>query len=149
MKRARDSDSDSDSDGINLNSLGGTKLIQKENVIGFTCKICSNKYKKMKYLKQHMQSHNSKQKCELCDKEFVRLTSLRSHQKKKHDLHREKKKTTGPNICSLCNKTFPNKYNLTRHYNKVHKCNTPLQGMKQFQCVHCDREFHDYTDLIN
>ena len=149
MKRVRDSDSDSEIDDKTLNNLGDTKLKQKDNVLGFSCKICSNKYKKMKYLKQHMQSHNPLQKCELCGKMFVRLASLRNHQKKKHDIHREKKKTTGSYICSFCNKTFPNKYNLTRHYNNVHKSNTPIQRVKQFQCVHCDYEFHDYTDLIN
>lgn len=125
---------------------------KRNDVIGrkmFKCVICSKQYKTLKTLKQHIQSHVRKRKCEICEKSFTRLEKLLLHQKNVHGIHKEKKPKLTSFTCKVCNKTFEKKYNLTRHTSRMHQQGTKQQIKTQFSCRHCDCEFEDYDQLFD
>ena len=147
MKRKREESVSDNSD----EELYHEKQDQKNQM--WFCDICLKQYKNMKTLKQHMQSHTSRQKCNFCEKSYARLEDLRIHQHKIHGIkhetkeHRTKQKTR-PFMCQQCKKNFNRKYHLTRHTALVHNRVTPRQRRSQFSCRHCDSDFQDYNQLF-
>jgi uncharacterized Zn-finger protein len=146
MKRSHSSDASSDSSDEETYGQMCENEKDKEKLL--SCQVCFKKYKNRQTLKRHMQTHISNRKCELCEKAFTRLESLRKHQKNIHGIHHEKKQSTTSFLCELCNKCFKTKYNLVRHKSKVHQSATPKQQQNQFSCRHCEMEFQSYDKLF-
>jgi len=71
-------------------------------------------------ISRHFRWHNKKDnKCETCDKQFVKATDLTRHRNK--HLKRGEKMTQIECKKDGCTTTFTQKYNLPRHLRRTHK----------------------------
>ncbi|XP_053380054.1 uncharacterized protein LOC123531918 [Mercenaria mercenaria] len=144
-KGQRENRSEESSDEELLNQEN-QKVDNKEKQL--TCVICSKQYKNKITLKQHMQSHLGKQKCQYCEKSYIRLTDLRIHEKNVHEVRNENKHKLTSFTCATCGKHFGRKYHLTRHIASAHPHSTQRQSRSQFSCRHCACVFPNYNDLF-
>ena len=97
--------------------------------IKHACHLCEKHFDKLKYLKQHCNSHkNENLKCHICGKYFKSKTTWNMHVKNvhvnKHDLF----------VCPICNATFSTNFNLNKH--------CKLHDEKLFSCSKCSKCFH-------
>ena len=87
------------------------------------CNVCSKTFSKTSALKEHMESHQSKEyrqerraPCNICSKKFLRSRNLKDHMKthEKPELRQEMQ-----SLCNVCSKTFASKHILKTHM-KLH-----------------------------
>ena len=89
------------------------------------CPLCEKHYR---YLKQHMQIHETKPyRCEICKRNFAESSQLEEHMRIRHIEER-------PFPCSSCGKSFQTKQRLQQHM-KIH------EEVKQYKCEFCERRF--------
>ena len=106
------------------------------------CHHCGQEFSQPKTLKRHLsKKHNEgppierKYKCELCDKSYELLESLKTHVITNHD------KSVSYN-CHLCSSTFLHKQYLHQHVKHVHEKHRPNK------CDLCPAAFLRKSDLI-
>ena len=103
----------------------------------YQCSKCVKSFTKIKYLKQHMKTHEICQiKCNFCEKILRSKVNLIRHIKLLHS------KVYDEWNCNICNAKFKEKHNLTKHM-KIHS--EPL-----FQCPFCNKKFrHNYLKTMH
>ena len=87
----------------------------------FKCKICSNVFHKRWYLKEHMYTHEKKNrtlKCKVCDKFFLTVETLYKHCKLSHPNDPDIRKN--PTKCRLCGIWCMSTLTLTGHLQSIH-----------------------------
>ncbi len=94
------------------------------------CYICKEKFKRYKYLKDHIRNIHYKVRrhgCEKCGSQFFSKSELHLHilRHYKHSLY----------LCSRCGKGFSTKSVMTRHERESHDTGT------KYVCTHCDKVF--------
>ena len=104
----------------------------------FTCSVCSKCFNGRPGLSQHKRRHtelNTKERCNICDKQLTSKSCLRQHINVTHSDIR--------NVdCLKCNKKFKTKYNLIRHQANIHDGQGP-----QFSCNLCPNIYRDRKGL--
>jgi len=95
---------------------------------------CEKQYKTLKHLKQHMNVHSSKYKCDECGKCFVSNSKL--------TLHRQNHSGEKPFECTVCSKRFTTSGHLVRH-SRIHS------GEKPYKCHECHKTFSESTQERN
>lgn len=134
----------------------------------FSCNLCQNEFKSMKWLESHMKTIHSnwikanckrQPTCETCNKSFRGPGMLKMHMKT-HE--RENKMPT----CSVCGKEFKSKSILYRHrathfsdqkehicticnktFNTNYQLNAHVARHKTFKCSNCVKSFVNAIDL--
>ena len=89
-----------------INRIHLNKPISKEHV----CQLCGNSYNKVHHLTQHIKSfHNNEKpyKCEICQKSFIRTSSLKEHMDSHTGVQRYK--------CPYCEKPFTHSGSMFHH----------------------------------
>ena len=87
----------------------------------FKCKICSKVFHKRWYLKEHMYTHEKKNrtlKCKVCDKFFLTVETLYKHCKLSHPNDPDIRKN--PTKCRLCGIWCMSTLTLTGHLQSIH-----------------------------
>nr|XP_022906364.1 gastrula zinc finger protein XlCGF42.1-like [Onthophagus taurus] len=117
------------------------KIINNTNK-HYQCHYCKKIFKQSWHLHDHITSHlgDKKYKCILCDKTFLRVTSLRRHFKIHERAPGEKVKHS-PVLCTICGKKILYSNGLQRHM-RMHL------GIKQHECEFCKRKFAQKTHLL-
>ncbi|XP_055694872.1 zinc finger protein 41-like [Lutzomyia longipalpis] len=95
----------------------------------FQCTLCPKAYNRNHRLKVHMMRHEGIKNhvCTVCGLRKTTLTELKTHM----NIHTKERVFS----CKYCPKTFLKGASLTRHTKVVH------QGIKAFNCPHCERSF--------
>lgn len=93
----------------------------------YSCKTCNKSFQTLRYLKEHMQTHEEgKYVCEICGKTSKTKSNHNSHIK----VHSMEKKFK----CMLCPQKFLRPQGLRRH-------TLTHTGEKPYKCRHCTQEF--------
>ena len=102
----------------------------------YVCLKCNVKFKKLKYLKNHVKSKHSEAKipCEHCDMKFRSQSKLDSHVKTHF-------KTTVSVICPLCTKVFKSSNVLRVHKSMKHSKKEQAKPLKLWPCSLCPKVF--------
>lgn len=96
----------------------------------FICKTCDKSFSTVRYLKEHMQTHEEgKFVCEVCGKVSKTKSNYNSHSK----VHTTERKFE----CNLCPLKFLRQQGLRRHM-------LTHTGEKPYKCRHCTQEFALY-----
>ena len=125
--------------------------------------MCNTGFKVKGDLARHTETHGTKRsfKCDICDREFVRLYCLKRHAKthtgerpflcdvcgkafiQKNDLIKHKRIHTGerPFQCDVCKSTFISTDGLEKH-KRIHT------GKRPFSCDECKKAFSHKSNLI-
>lgn len=88
------------------------------------CLICKEAFSNSKLFRNHHMTHTHPFHCEKCDKRFMRIGSLNSHECE----------INSDWVCSVCNKTFRYQANLDKHMKE--------SGCSKYQCSVCNEQFH-------
>ncbi|XP_065664939.1 zinc finger protein 808 isoform X3 [Hydra vulgaris] len=102
----------------------------------FPCQTCHKAFRQKANLQRHEMIHNKERKsltCELCQKSFRCLWSLKQHVKN----HPERTSFS----CTFCGETFDEKAQLLRHY-IVHK------GITVYSCCICLQKYQSKDNLL-
>jgi len=105
----------------------------------FMCHICSQSFKDVKYLANHLSYVHSTArpyKCTKCDKSYKRRPELRMHMQTHAD--------TMEYSCEKCGKAFHRKRNL-----KVHMNTHLSEAEKRYACHVCTHRFSKKSFLVN
>lgn len=99
------------------------KFTQTAESCIFMCEFCKIKFFNAPDLKAHRLLHkNSDIKCQICGKQYSRLTNLQRHVSSAHPKEfNVKQKMLTSHTCNICNKNFSRSDHLTRHKKTVHK----------------------------
>ena len=104
------------------------------------CNLCEKAFGYKSALVSHIKNVHEglrPHKCPICPASFVDKRTLQTHVDTQH-LGKEKEDRV---ICELCNCSFYSKYTLDAHIKKVH------EGIKPFECEHCDEKFGSKDNL--
>lgn len=137
----------------------------------FTCNLCQNDFKNMKWLETHMKTIHSnwikanckkQPTCQICGKSFRGPGMLKMHMKtherenkmptcsvcgkefKSKSIlyrHRASHFADQKHVCTICNKTFNSNYQLNAHTARHQKTDEP------YQCVDCEKCYNTANDL--
>ena len=157
--------------------LMGLRIMEVEKIISknFSCEICHKKFTQKGKWKVHLQSHQARIKCGLCDKTFIYKSHLKDHMDEKHDkksfeCHICNKMFNGRtqlvnhirfkhvNVnqelkCDACNKSFKYKHSLDEHIESQHKHKTfdekSQNGRISYQCKYCVKQFVSKKCCLN
>lgn len=87
------------------------------------CSICEQCFSHSKSFRNHFLSHTHPYECEKCQKRFLRIGTLNSHDCE----------IVADAACNVCLRTFKNQANLERHLKE--------NGCMRYQCSVCDKQF--------
>ena len=112
----------------------------EDKVDEFSCGYCIQTFPDLFHMKNHLSTvHRKKpQKCEFCEKEFLRVQYLKIHIKKYHN-NIEISEIT----CKQCFKQFTTKSNLKHHILRVH------EKVKRHECENCEMSFFTRLERKN
>ncbi|CAD7081209.1 unnamed protein product [Hermetia illucens] len=111
-------------------------FVTEEATKYFPCKYCSKQLKTEKSRAMHMRVHNSKHKCEECNKHFRTGTHLRAHEMRVHP------GKWNAIQCGICERYFACKSDYFRHQ-LTHTKETP------FECNMCPQKYRYKKFLEN
>lgn len=97
----------------------------QEEGTAWLCPICKQSFATVKFMKNHLASHNPMYKCNYCDMEFSKNDELKAH-KQTH--------TENTFLCSICGTIFMTSINLNKHMKRHF-------GIKEFRCSFCSKAF--------
>lgn len=102
----------------------------------FACKRCAMRFTGKRHLLIHEQIHNDmKYACDICQKTFSTVVTMKAHQKK---VHENRPRVT----CDICHRQYYSNYHLKRHM-MIHT------GEKPHKCQHCGRAFAQNATLTD
>ena len=118
-----------------------THLRSHSNERLFVCDVCGQAFKTNTILRCHIKYlHTERPKdfsCEICDRRFVSIYNLNTHQNVTHSSVR-------PFECEICGKSFKTRYALEKNHMPCHQENGQL-----FSCYLCPKSFKkkEYLNL--
>ncbi|KAL4221483.1 hypothetical protein ACF0H5_019740 [Mactra antiquata] len=120
--------------------LARHKKIKHEGKYPYQCKVCDKPFVRISSLREHRFVHSDERPfgCSKCDKKFKMKGNLRKHMV---DIHPEE--TRRPKLifqCEYCSKIFKTKESLTSHF----ICHT---SEKAFACDICEKKFNRKNNL--
>lgn len=87
------------------------------------CNVCFEGFSNSKIFRNHFLSHTHPYQCDKCEKRFLRIGTLNSHDCE----------IIVDAVCNICNKTFKNQMNLEKHIKE--------NGCMKYQCSACNEQF--------
>ncbi|XP_053382432.1 uncharacterized protein LOC128549542 isoform X2 [Mercenaria mercenaria] len=87
------------------------------------CTVCFETFSNSKAFRNHFLSHTHPYHCDKCDKRFLRIGTLNSHDCE----------CLNESACNVCSKTFKNQTNLDKHIKE--------NGCMRYQCSACNEQF--------
>jgi KRAB domain-containing zinc finger protein len=109
----------------------------------FGCSICEKKFHSKYAANKHLQTHDKNRtmahKCEICEKSFFNIGSLKSHQLQHH--------IAGAPRCSFCSRVFRTEELRDKHEETTHNHAKNLE--KLYPCSQCSLQFatHEHVKL--
>jgi len=138
-----------------LNSRPPTKKSNLDVNHKFSCKQCTKSFKYLSHLIRHELVHRREKfyKCDICEKKFSCLGSLKQHRKNIHNLKFQK--DVSEIKCNICHKSFKYKSQLNLH-EQMHKNGKTLRRRvkkhnnreKAFKCEICGNLFTLWKNLL-
>ncbi|CAG7725617.1 unnamed protein product [Allacma fusca] len=123
-----------------VKKIGKKKNCEKEKIkpktvdSEYTCKICSKKFKHLKFLNQHVKVHSNDRRCSKCEKKFKSSALLKRH------MQVHNKNNNSAFKCEDCGREFPNLLGLQVH--------AVAHTRTLYTCKGCKRKFKIEKNFI-